>query len=170
MIIWQLRKIGKVKKFDKWLPTVVVDVESLSCVQLFSTPWTAACQASLSITNSQTCSDSCPSSWWCHSTISSSVVPFSSSLHSFPASRSFPMSQFIASGGQSIGASSSVLPMNIQDWSPLGLSGLIFLLSKGLSRVFYSTTFWKHQFFDTQPSLCSNSPSIHDYWKNHSFD
>ena len=73
---------------------------------------------------------------------------------------------------KSIGASASasVFPVNIQGWFPLGLTGLIFLLSKGLSRVFYSTTFWKHQFFDTQPSLCSNSPSIHDYWKDHSFD
>ena len=92
------------------------------------------------------CSNSCPSSWWCHPTISSSVVPFSSRLQSFPASGSFLMSQFFASGGQSIGASASasVLPMNIQDWFPLGLTGLISLLTKRLSRVFSSTTIWKH--------------------------
>ena len=87
-------------------------------------------------------SNSCPSSWWCHPTISSSVVPFSFHLQSFLASGSFPMSQFFASGGQSIGvsASVSVLPMNIQDWVPLGLTGLISLQSKGLSKVFSSTT------------------------------
>ena len=82
------------------------------------------------------CSKSCPSSRWCHPTISSSVVPFSSHLQSFPASGSFPVSHFFASGGQSIGASASVLPMNIQDWLPLGLTGLISLQYKGLSRVF----------------------------------
>ena len=104
-------------------------VQSLSCVQLFGTPWTAALQASLSITNSWSCSNSCPSSWWCHPTISSYVVPFSSCLQSFPASGSFQMTQFFASGGQSIGvsASTSVLPMNIQDWFPLGWTGLISL-------------------------------------------
>ena len=98
------------------------------------------------------CSNSRPSSWWCHPTISSSVVPFSSHLHSFPASGSFPVSQFFASGGQSIGASASVLPMNIQDWCPLGWTGLISLQSKGLSRVF-SNTVQEHQFFSTQLSL-----------------
>ena len=84
------------------------------------------------------CSNSCPSSQWCHPTISSSVIPFSSCLQSFPASGSFPMSRLFASGGQSIGvsASASVLPMNIQDWFPLGLTGWISLQSKGLSRVF----------------------------------
>ena len=88
------------------------------------------------------CSNSCPLSWWCHPTISSSVVPFSSCLQSFPASGSFPMSQFFTSGDQSIGvsASASVLPMNIQDWFPLGLTGLISLQSRGLSRVFSNTT------------------------------
>ena len=105
------------------------------------------------------CSDSCPLSQWYHPTISSSVVPFSSHLQAFPASGSFPMSQFFASGGQSIGvsASASVLPMNIQDWFPLGLTDWISLLSKGLSRVFSSTTVQKHQFFSTPPSLWSNS-------------
>jgi len=94
------------------------------------------------------CSNSRPSSRWCHPTISFSVVPFSSCLQSFPASGSFPMSQFFASGGQSIGASTSasVPPMNNQDWFPLGF-GLISLQSKGLSRVFSNTTVQKHQFF-----------------------
>ena len=108
-----------------------------------------------------------------HPTISSSVVPFSSCLWSFPASGSFPMSQLFTSGGQSIGvsASASVLPMNIQDWFPLGWTGWISLQSKGLSRIFSNTMIQKHQFFGAQLSLQSNS-HIHtyDYWKNHSFD
>ena len=119
-----------------------------------------------------TCSNSCPLSQWCHSTISSSAIPFSSCLQTFPASGSFPMSQFFTSGGQSIGASASVLLMNIQNWFPLGWTGLISLQSKGLSRVFTNTTVQEHQFFGAQLSLGSNS-HIHDshgYWKNHSFD
>ena len=97
------------------------------------------------------CSNSCSSSQWCHPTISLSVVPFSSCLQSFPASGSFSMSLFFASGGQSIGvsASASVLPMNIRDWSSLGWTGWISLQSKGLSRVFSNTTVQKHQFFNT---------------------
>ena len=104
-------------------------------------------------------SDLCPSSWWCHPAISSSVVPFSSCPQSLPASESFPMSQLFASGGQSIGASASasVLPMNTQAWSPLGWTGWISLQSKGVSRVFSNTTVQKHQFFGTQPSSQSNS-------------
>ena len=102
-----------------------------------------------------TLSNSCPLSWSCHSTISSSVVLFSSFLQSFPASGPFPMSQLFASGGQSTGASvsASVLPMNIQDWLPLGLTGLISLQSKGLSRVFSNTALQKHKFFSTQLSF-----------------
>ena len=101
------------------------------------------------------CSNSCPSSQWCHPTISSSIVPFSSCPQSFPASGSFPMSQFFTSGGQSIvvSASASVLPMNNRDWSPLGWTGWISLQSKGLSRVFFNNTVQKHQFFSAQPSL-----------------
>ena len=101
----------------------------------------------------------CPSSRWCHPTISSSVIPFSSCPQSFPASGSFPMSQFFASGGQSIGVSTStsVLPVNTQDWSPLGWTGWICLQSKGLSRVFSNTTVQKHQFSSAQLSLWSNS-------------
>ena len=103
--------------------------------------------------------NSCPLSWWCHSTISSSVIPFSSCPQSFPASGSFQMSQLFASGGQSVGvsASTSVLPMNTQDWSLLGLTGWISLQPKGLSRVFSNTTVQKCQFFSTQLSLWSNS-------------
>ena len=108
--------------------------------------------------------DSCPLSWWCHPAISSSVIPFSSHLQSFPASGSFPMSQFFASGGQSIGvsASASVLPMNIQDWSPLGWTGWNSLQSKGLSRVFSNTTQFKSvnstciQWDITQPQKWNN--------------
>ena len=99
-------------------------------------------------------SNSCPSHRWCHPTISSSVIPFSSLLQSFPASGSFPGSQFFISDGQRIGvsASASVLPVNIQDWFPLGLAGWISLQSKGLSRVIFNTV-QKHQFFSTQLSL-----------------
>ena len=103
------------------------------------------------------CSNSCPLSQWCRPTISSSVVPFSFCLQSFPASGSFLMSWLSASGGQSIGASASVLLMNLQDWFPLGLISLISLQSKGLSSVFSNTTAQKHRFFGTQPSLWSNS-------------
>ena len=94
----------------------------------------------------------------------------------FPVSGSFSVNQFLALGGQSIGASASVLPMDIQDWFPLGLTGLIFLQSKGLSRVVFNSIVQKHQFFSAKLSLWSNSPhlwsksSIHDYWKNRSFD
>ena len=104
-------------------------------------------------------SNSCPLSWWCHPTISSSVIPFSSHPKSLLASGSFQVSQLFASGGQSVGVSTSasVLPMNTQDWSPLGWTGWISLQSKRLSRVFSNTTVQKHQFFGTQLSLESNS-------------
>ena len=107
-------------------------------------------------------SNSCPLSWWCHPTISSSVIPFFSLPQSFPASGSFQMSQLFASGDQRIGASASVsiLPVNIQDWFPLGWTGWISLQSKGLSRVFSNTTVQKHQCFSPQLSLWSN-PHIH---------
>ena len=103
--------------------------------------------------------NSCPLSLWCHPTISSFVDPFSSHFQSYLVSGSLHMSQFLASGSQSIGvsASASVLPMNTQDWSPLGWTGWISLQSKGLSRVFSNTTVQKHQFFGTQPSLWFNS-------------
>ena len=134
-------------------------VHSLSCVQLFAAPWTAAHQASCPSPTPGAYSNSCPLSRWCHPTISSSVLPFSSHLQSFPASGSFQMSQLFASGGHSIGvsASASVLPVNIQDWSPLGWTGWISLQSKGLSRVFSNITVQKHQFFSVQLSSQSNS-------------
>ena len=102
-------------------------------------------------------SNSCPLSQWCHPTISSSDIPFSSCFQSFSASGSFPVSQFFTSGDQSIEASASVLPMTIPDWFPLERTGLISLQSKGLSRVFSNTTVQKHQFFSDQLSSQSNS-------------
>ena len=155
-----------------WL-SLISSVHWLNCVRFFATPRTAACQASLSITNS----------WSLLKPMSIELVmpsnhlilcrPFSSCLHSFPASGSFHMSQLFASGGQSIGASApaSVLPVNIQDWSPLGWTGWISLRSKGLSGVYANTTVWRHQFFGAEPSF-KGPPltSICDYWKNHSFD
>ena len=136
-----------------------VVVQSLSCVWLFGTPWTAAHQASLSFTISQ----SLLKLMSIESVMPSNHLilcrPFSSYFQSFPASGSFPMSRLFTSGGQSIGASAAapVLPMNIQDWFSLGLLGLISLLSKRLSRVFSNTTVQKHQFFGAQLSLWSNS-------------
>ena len=116
-------------------------------------------------------SNSCPSSRWCHSTILSSVVPFFCP-QSFPASGSFQMSHFFASGGQSIGvsASASVLAMNIQEWSPLGWAGWISLQSKRLSRVFSNTTVQKHQFFSAQLFFSPTLASMHNHWNNHSLD
>ena len=110
--------------------------------------------------------NSCPLSRWCHPTISSSVIPFSCP-QSFPASGSFQMSQSFASGGQSIkvSASISVLPMNTQDWFPLGWTGWISLESKGLSRVFSNNTVQKHQFFGAQLFYSPTLTSIHNYWK-----
>ena len=132
---------------------------SVSCVWLLATPKTEACRTSLSIANSQIYSDSCPLSQWCHSTVSSSVIPFSSCLQFFQASGSFQMSWYFASGGQSTGVSTwtSVLPMNIQDWFPLGWTIWISLQSKGLSRAFSNTTVQKHQSFGAQLSLNSNA-------------
>ena len=115
-------------------------VQLLSHVQLFVTPWAAVCQASLSFTSSRSCSNSYPLSQQYYLTISSYVVPFSLCLQSFPTSGSFPMSRLFVSGGQSTGASVSVLPMNIQDSFPLGKIGLISKHSKGLSRIFTTTT------------------------------
>ena len=129
-------------------------IQSLSRVRFFGTPWTAAHQASLSITNSRSLPKLCPLSGWCHPPISSSVVPFSSRPQSFPASGFFQMSQLCTSGGQSteVSAPASVLPMNTKDWYPLGWTGWISLKSKGLSRVFSNTTAQKQQFFCAQLS------------------
>ena len=101
--------------------------------------------------------NSCPSSWWCHPAISSSIIPFSSCPQSLPASRSFLVSQLFTWGGQSIGVSASVFAMNTQDWFPLGWTGWISLQSNGLSRIFSNTTVQKHQFFSAQLSSQSNS-------------
>ena len=135
---------------------------SVAQLRLFATPRIAGRQASLSITNSRSLgvySNSCPSSRWCHRATSSSVVPFSSWPQSLQASECFPMSQLFAWGSQStrVSAWASVLPKNTWDWFPLGLTGLISLVSKGLSSIFSNTTVQKHQFFGAQPSLWSNS-------------
>ena len=137
---------------------ICASVQLLSRVRLFATPWITARQASLSITPGVD-SNSCPSSWWCHPAISSSVVPFYSCPQPLPASGSFPLSQLFTWGGQSIevSASASVPPMNTQAWSPLGWTGWISLQSKGLSRVFSNTTVQKHQLFGAQLSSQSNS-------------
>ena len=138
---------------------LISSVQQLSLVQLFVTPWTAASQATLSITISQGLLKLMSIESVCHPTISSFVIPFSSCLLSFPASGSFSMSQFFASGGQNIGTSAlaSVLPMSIQERFPLGLTGWTCSQSKELSRVFSNTTVQKHQLFGTQPSFWSNS-------------
>ena len=148
----------------------LMSVQSLSCVQPFATLWTSP--------TPRACSNSSPLSQWCHPTISSSVVPFSSCPQSFPASGSFPISQFFTSGGQSIGvsASASVLPMNIQDWFPLGLTGLISLQSA-------RRELWRDsqessptpQFKNINSLVLSFLYSLtltskHDYWINHRFD
>ena len=131
-----------------WMVICFAVAQSLTHVRLFATPWTAACQASLSFTISWSLLKFMSNElvMLCYLTISSSAAPISFSLQSFSASGSFPMSQFFASGGQSTGASASVLPMNIHSWFPLGLTGLISMQSQGLLRVF-SSTIWKHQFF-----------------------
>ena len=147
------------------------EVKLLSHVWLFANPWTTTCQASLSITNSwsllklMSIESVMPSN---HLTL---CRPLLLCLQSFPTSGSFPVSQLFASGGQSIGVSASalVLPMNIQDWFPLGLTSLISLQSKGLSRVFSNTTVWKH-LLQHLAFIMVQLTSIHNYWKNHSFD
>ena len=141
-------------------------VQVLSRVWLFATPRTAACQASLSITKSQSLPKLMSIELVMPSNISSSVIPFSSCLQSFPASGSFQMSQLFASGGQSIGvsASISVLPMDIQDWFPLGWTGWISLQSKELSRVFFNTTFKSINSSALSSLYSPTLTSIHDYW------
>ena len=136
----------------------VSSVQSLSHVQSFAAHGLQYARLPCPSPTTRAYSNSCPLSGWCHSTISSSDIPFSC-LQSCPALGSFPMSQFFTLGGQSIGvsASASVLPMNIQDWFPLWGTGWISLQSKGLSRVFSNTTVQKHQFFGTRLSLWSNS-------------
>ena len=147
-------------------------VQSLSHVLLFATSWTAASQGTCPSPTPRACSNSCPLSWWGHPTISSSVVPLSSCLQSVAASGSFSMSQFFTSGRQTIGAltSGSVLPMNIQDWFPLGWAGLISLQSKGLSIVFSNNTVQNHQFSAFSFLYSPTLTSTHDYLENHSFE
>ena len=138
----------------------VVAIWSISCVWLCnSTHGLQHTRLLCPPLSPRICSNPCLLSQWCHPTISSSVIPVSSCLQSFPASGSFPVSQLFKSGGQRTGisVSASVLPVNAQDWSPLGLTRLISLQSKGLSTVFSSTAVWKHQLFGAQPSLWSNS-------------
>ena len=138
---------------------VLSSFQLLSHVWLFATPCTAAHRVPCPPPTPIVCSNSCPLIQWCHPTISSSIIPFSSCLQSFPASGSFPMSRFFTSGGQSVevSASASALPMNIQDWFPLGLTDWISLQFKGLSRVLSNTTVQKHQFFGDQLPLWSNT-------------
>ena len=145
----------RIDRFD----LTTLSVQSFNHVSLFATSRTAGLQASLLSATPRPFSNLCPLNRSCLPAISSTVIPFSSSLLSFPASGSFQISRLFASGGQSSGisASASVLPMNIQDWFPLGWTGCLSLQSKGFSRVFSNTTFQKHKFFSTQLSLRSNS-------------
>ena len=161
LLFWSLCPWGKNSSCSAWGPSISCLSFSPSVFRfkfqfspsvMFNSLWSHGLQHARPSCPSITpwaCSSSNSSSQWCHPTISSSVNPFSSSLQSFPASRSFLMSQLVASGGQSTGASASalVLLMNIHDWFPLGFTGLISLLSTRLSRVFPSTTVQKHQFF-----------------------
>jgi len=152
LCISSLRSSGFIKH---WISSV----PSLSRVRLFVTPWIQHARPPCPSPTPGVHSYSCPSSLWCHPAISSSVVPFSSCPQSLPASESFPMSQLFAWGGQSTGvwASVSVLPMNTQNWSPLGWTGWFSLQLKGLSRIFSNTTVQKHQFFSIQLSSQSNT-------------
>ena len=149
-----------------------VVIQSLSRVRLFVTSWTAAGQVSVAFTISWSLIKLMSIESVMPSNHLSLCIPFSSRPQSFPASGSFPDRQLFASGVQSIGtsASASVFKMNIQGLFPLGLTDLISLLSKGLSRAFSSPTTGKHQFFGAQPSHGLTLTSVHDYWKNHSFD
>ena len=144
-----------------------------SVTKLYLTLWPRGLQHArllCPLPSPRVCSNSCPLSRWCHPANLSSVGPFSSCPQSFPASGSFPVSQLFASGGQSIGASASILLLNIRGWFPLGLTGLISLQYREFSRVFSSTTIWMYQFFSTQPSLWPNS-QIHTWLlENHNFD
>ena len=145
--------------FFKFYENINISSAQFSCSVVCDSLWSHGLQHTRLPCSSPTpraCSNSCLLSSWCHPTVSSSVVPFSSCLQSFPALRSFPMSQFFTSDAQSIGvsASASVLPMNVQDWFPLGLTGWLSLQSKGLLRVFSNTTVWKHQFFSAVLESC----------------
>ena len=165
-------KWSKLDREDKYCVILLLSVQSLSRVRHFATPWIAACQASCPSPTPGIYTNPCTWSRWCHPTIWSSVVPFSSCPQSFPASVSFPVSQLFSWGGQSIGvsASTSVLPMNTQDWYLLGWTAWISLQSKGLSRVFSNTTVQKHQISGRGFVHSPTFTSVHDYWKNHRLD
>ena len=144
------------------LSSIIVVVQSISCCDTMS----CSTSAFLSFTISQSYSNSHPLSQCCHPIISVSVAPFSSCLQSFLTSVSFPMNQLCTSGGQSSGASASVLPMNTQGWFPLGLNGLISLQPKGLSRIFSSTTIKSISSLELSLFYGPTVTSIHNYWKN----
>ena len=159
MKIWKVVefKLVDLKRRNHHYFNLLKVTQILSHVWLFATSWPVAHQASLSFTIPGACSNSCPLSWWCYLTISSSATLFSFCLQSFPESGRFLMGQLFASDGQSIGASASVLPMNIQGWFPLGWLVWFPCSPRELSRVFPSTTSQKYQFFTAQASLWSNS-------------
>ena len=153
---WRICSQCRGNAFDPCFKKIPISsVQLLSHVQLFVTPRIAEVRLPCPSSTPRAYVNSCPLSRWYHLTILSSVIPLSSCLQSFPASGCFQMSQLFTSGGQSIGVSAlaSVLPMDNQDWSPLGWTGWISLQSKGLARIFSNTTVQKHQFFSTQLSL-----------------
>ena len=150
-----------------WQAGYVVAVQSLSHVRLFATQWTADARLPCPSLSPGVCSDLCPSNQWCHPTISSSVVPF---FQSIPATVSFLMSQLFPSSGQSIGASASILPINIKGWFPLEWTGWISLQSKGLSRVFSNTTVKNINSSVLSFLYSPTLTSTHDHRKNHSLD
>ena len=157
------------------LSQIIVSVSQFSHSVMSDSLWTHGLQharPTCPLSTSTVYSNSTPLRWWCHPTISSFVVLFSFCLQSFPALGSFQMSQFFASGGQSIeaSASASVLPMNIQDWFPLGWTGWISLQSKWFSRVFFNTTIKSINYLVLSILFSPTLISIYDYWKNHSFD
>ena len=169
----RIHRVSRERIFEEMAISWIISVK-FSCSVLSNSLWPYGLQHRRLPSSSPTpgaYSNSCPSSQWCHPTISSSVVSLSSCLQSFSALGSFPMSYFFTSGGQSIGASASasILPMNIQDRFPLGWTGWISLQSKGLSRGFSNTTVQKHQFFHAQLSLLSNSHNNMTVGKNNSF-
>ena len=157
--------------YSTLLELLHIVVQLPSHVLLFATPWTTAHQASLFLTISPgVCQSSCSLHWWCHPAISSSEALFSFCPQSFPASGTFSTSTLFSSDGQNTGASASVLLVTIQGWYPLRLTGLISLLSKGLSGVFSSTTVQRHQFFDVLPCYGPALTIVHDLWEHRSLE
>ena len=163
--------------------TLLIAVRLLSCMQLVVTPWTAVCQDLVLHYCPESVQTPCPFSRWYHPAISSSVTPFSIRPQSFPASGTFTMNQLFPPGGQNIGASASVLPVNIQDWFPFIFTGLIFLLFKGLLRIFWKRKRKKESSAPQLETINFSGSSqtisllygpilttVHDDWKNHSFD